>query len=68
MDVHDSVGHLHVGQEYVLTNLRQKYWIIQGRATTRRALGNCLTYRKQNALKGQQVHFNGRFTQQQANS
>lgn len=30
MDVHESVGHL--GQEYVLTNLRQKYWIIQGQA------------------------------------
>ena len=53
MDVHESVGHL--GQEYVLTNLRQKYWIIQGRASVRRVLGSCLTCRKQNAPKGQQV-------------
>jgi len=53
MDVHESVGHL--GQEHVLTNLRLKYWIIQGRAAVRRVLGNCLTCRKQNALKGQQV-------------
>ena len=53
MDVHESVGHL--GQEYVLTNLRQKYWIIQGQAAVWRVLGNYLTYRKQNALKGQQV-------------
>ena len=45
MDVHESVGHL--GQEYVLTNLRQKYWIVQGRAAVRRVLGNCLTCRKQ---------------------
>ena len=53
MDVHESVGHL--GQEYVLTNWRQKYWIVQGRAAVRRVLGNCLTCRKQNALKGQQI-------------
>ena len=53
MDVHESVGHL--GQEYVLTNLRQKYWIVKGRAAVRRVLGNCLTCRKQNAMKGQQV-------------
>ena len=53
MDVHESVGHL--GQEYVLTNLRQKYWIVKGRAAVRRVLGNCLTCRKQNATKGQQV-------------
>ena len=29
MDVHQSVGHL--GEEYVLTSLRQKYWIFKGR-------------------------------------
>ena len=53
MDVHESVGHL--GQEYVLTNLRQKYWVVHGRAAVRRVLGNCLTCRKQNALKSQQI-------------
>ena len=53
MDVHESMGHL--GQEYVLTNLRQKYWIMQGRAAVWRVLGNCLTCWKQNAEKGQQV-------------
>ena len=53
MDVHEAVGHL--GQEYVLTNLRRKHWIVQGRAAVRRVLGNCLTCRKQNAQKGQQV-------------
>jgi len=39
----------------VLTNLRQKYWIIQGQAAVRRVLGNCLTCQKQNALKGQEA-------------
>ena len=43
MDVPESVGHL--GQEYVLTNLRQKYWIVQRRTAVRRVLGNCLTFR-----------------------
>lgn len=59
MDVQKSVGHL--GQEYVLTSLRQKYWIVKGRAAVRRVLGSCLTCRKHNALRGQQVS-NGRFT------
>ena len=53
MDVHESAGH--PGQEYVLTTVRQKYWIIRGRAAVQRVLGNWLTCRKQNALKGQQV-------------
>ena len=29
-DVRESMGHL--AQEYVLTSLRQKYWILKGRA------------------------------------
>ncbi|XP_078344112.1 uncharacterized protein LOC144629777 [Oculina patagonica] len=53
MDVHESVGHL--GQEYVLTCLRQKYWIVKGRTAVRKVLGSCLTCRKQNALRGQQM-------------
>ena len=56
MDVHESVGHL--SQEYILAKLRQKYWIIQGWAAVRRVLGNCLTCRKQNVVKGQQVMAN----------
>ena len=53
MNVHETVGHL--GQEYILTNLRRKYWIVQGRAAVCIVLGNCLTCRKQNVHKGQQV-------------
>lgn len=30
IDVHESVDHL--GQEYDLTSLRQKYWIVKGGA------------------------------------
>ncbi|XP_068757389.1 uncharacterized protein [Montipora capricornis] len=50
---HQSVGHL--GQEYVLTSLRKKYWIIKGRAAVRKVLSGCLTCRKQNSLRGQQM-------------
>ena len=30
IDVHQSVGH--IGQEYVQTSFREKYWILRGRA------------------------------------
>ena len=50
---HQSVGLL--GQEYVLTSLRKKYWIIKGRAAVRKVLSGCLTCRKQNSLRGQQM-------------
>ena len=53
MEHHKSVGHF--GQEYVLSRLRHKYWIIKGRAAVRKVLGGCLTCRKQNAVHGQQV-------------
>ena len=53
MEHHKSVGHF--GQEYVLSRLRQKYWIVKGRAAIRKVLGGCLTCRKQNAVRGQQV-------------
>ena len=50
---HQSVGHL--GQQYELKSLRKKYWIIKGRATVRKVLSGCLTCRKQNSLRGQQI-------------
>ena len=53
MDVHESVGHL--GQEYVLTSLRQRFWIVKGRAAVRKVLSGCLTCGKQNSLRGTQI-------------
>ena len=50
---HQSMGHLR--QEYVLTSLRKKYWIIKGQAAVRRVLSGCLTCRKQKSLCGQQL-------------
>ena len=53
IDVHQSVGHL--GQEYVQTSFREKYWILRGRAVLWRVFSNCLTCQKQNAAKGLQL-------------
>ena len=53
IDVHQSVGHL--GQEYVQTSFREKYWILRGRAALWRVFSNCLTCQKQNAAKGLQL-------------
>jgi len=36
---HQITGHL--GQEYVLSSLRQYYWIIKGRSAVRRVLNKC---------------------------
>lgn len=45
---HESVGHL--GQEYVLTCLRQKYWIVKGRAAVQRVhAGNKMLQRANNS-------------------
>ena len=40
MVYHELVGHF--GQEYVLASLLESYWIVKGRATVRRVLGNVL--------------------------
>lgn len=53
MTHHESADHL--GQEYVLSTLRQRYWIAKGRAAVRKVLGSCPTCRKQNAVRGQQL-------------
>ena len=50
--VHDSSGH--IGREHVLSLLREKYWIIHGRATVRRILGNCVTCTRLTARCGEQ--------------
>ena len=52
MEHHELVGHF--GQEYVLASLRQRYWIAK-HASVRRVIGRCLTCRRENALRGQQL-------------
>ena len=50
---HQEAGHL--GQEYVLSSLRQRYWIIKGRSAVRRVLSECFLCRKLGAARGEQL-------------
>ena len=53
MEHHELVGHF--GKEYVLASLRQRFWIVKGRAAVRIVITRCLTCRRQNAVRGQQL-------------
>ena len=53
---HQRVGHL--GQEYVLSSLRQLYWIIKGRSAVRRVIRDCFLCKKLGAIKGEQLMAN----------
>ena len=50
---HELVGHF--GTEYVLASLRQKHWIVKGRAMVRKVIGRCLICRRYNFHRGQQL-------------
>ena len=51
-DHHLKVGHM--GQESVLSSLRQKYWILKGRSAVRRVLSKCLDCQKRSAKPAEQ--------------
>ena len=53
---HQEAGHL--GQEYVLSSLRQLYWIIKGRSAVRRVLSECFLCRKLSVARGEQLMAN----------
>ena len=40
----------HVGREHTLSLLREKFWLVRGRATVRRVLNACFICRKRNQL------------------
>ena len=46
-ETHEQSGHS--GREYVLSELRQIYWIVSARPAVRRVLNNCFKCRKNNA-------------------
>ena len=50
---HQKTGHL--GQEFVLSSLRQLYWIIKGRLAVRRVIGSCFPCKKLGAVRGEQL-------------
>lgn len=49
---HQDVGHL--GEAYVLSNLRDIYWIIKGKSTVRKVIGMCFVCKRLNAVRGEQ--------------
>ena len=48
---HQKTGHL--GQEYVLSSLRQLYWIIRGRSAVRRVISSCVPCKRRGAVRGE---------------
>ena len=50
---HSKVGHL--GQENVLSSLRERFWIVKGRSAVRRRLKKCLDCQRKNAPTGEQI-------------
>ena len=42
---HENLGHM--GQESVLSSLRETVWIVKGRSAVRRVLGRCMTCQRQ---------------------
>ena len=45
----------HSGQEYVLSLIRQRYWIIKARTTLRRILTTCFSCRRQAPIQEQKM-------------
>lgn len=50
---HANVGHM--GQESVLSSLRERFWIRKGRSAVRRVLRKCVDCRKRKAPTGEQL-------------
>ena len=53
---HQITGHL--GQEYVMSNLRQNYWIIKGRSAVRAVLSTCFQCKKLETPRREQLMAN----------
>ena len=49
---HESVGHS--GCDFVLSSVRQRFWIVKGRATVKREIGQCMVCKKRSAPRGEQ--------------
>lgn len=49
---HESLGHM--GQESVLSSLRETFWVIKGRSAVRRVLRSCVDCQRRKASPGEQ--------------
>ena len=45
----------HAGQDYVFSNVRQKFWIMKGCSVVQRVIRSCFSCRRRNAARGQQI-------------
>jgi len=45
----------HAGRQFVLTKLRERYWLINANSCVRQCLGNCLVCRRKFKVPGQQL-------------
>lgn len=52
-DAHHKTGH--AGQEHVLANLRERFWIVKARVVVRKLVRQCLPCRRRNAKPATQV-------------
>ena len=52
-DLHERVGH--EGRQYVLSELRTRYWVLRGNSTVRRCLHRCVKCRKRQRPVGGQL-------------
>ena len=52
-DSHQKLAH--AGQEHILTQLRQQFWMPKGRSAVRKVVRSCLTCKKQRATKMEQM-------------
>ena len=51
-DIHEKIGHS--GRNYMLSRLRQRFWIPAANSAVRKFLSSCVTCRKVNAKRGEQ--------------
>ena len=52
-DCHENIGHS--GQNFVLSTLREKYWIVKGRLVVRKVIKDCMNCKKRDAKRGEQI-------------
>ena len=53
---HESLGHM--GQECVLSSLRETFWVVKGRSAVRRVLRRCIDCQRRNTRPGEQFMVN----------
>ena len=49
---HEAVGHS--GCDFVLNSVRQRFWVVKGRASVKREIGQCMICKKRSVPRGEQ--------------